>query len=489
MPDSLGEGDGKPDPARPSFTGFWKRSKDEQAAQNLTFVSSKLGQPSAQGEDDAQAEPLAAAKANARRQQVRNAQRQHRQRKANYTKQLELDITKLRDDISKVEQELESLRSQNGDIRSQLARGDQPAVAEPVESLPVNVADMAFSTSLAPNYIVSLDMFENLGTPAYQISRSSPSLPDTSSVKAASTHATETLSSATPASTVGTSLEDVALMEMTLSEEQIDQAINFILALEHCCWNHVEQSCFEHHNHHQQQQREQQQQQEQGPRPPCSNKNLNGHTLMATTLALQSAPPSVFTRMRDLQQQLDASITTTTTTTSSSPPPPPPPATTTAAGTQQVAWSSRALTLTNLRRLAGTLNAAGAAELAPVQAWFELASLYGVGVATDGVILGRLRSELAGDVHCVMFGAAVQRDVFEAALKRVVGFLPPTWSPPPVRVVDDEEEVEEGGGEGEGEGEGMMDMMDLMNMDDDEEEDMEEMMMMMDMGIPNTLES
>ena len=74
-------------------------------------------------------------------------------------------------------------------------------------------------------------MSEDLGTPAYQISRPSPSVPETSTGSIATySHATETLSSTTPASTVGTSLEDVAAIEMTLSEEQIDRVINFILA-------------------------------------------------------------------------------------------------------------------------------------------------------------------------------------------------------------------------------------------------------------------
>jgi hypothetical protein len=44
MPDSPSTGDPKPSSARPSFTGYWKRSKDQQATQSLTFVSSKLGQ-------------------------------------------------------------------------------------------------------------------------------------------------------------------------------------------------------------------------------------------------------------------------------------------------------------------------------------------------------------------------------------------------------------------------------------------------------------
>ncbi|KAI0457707.1 hypothetical protein F5B21DRAFT_462791 [Xylaria acuta] len=229
MPDSRGAGDPKAD--RPSFTGFWKRSKDKQAAQSLTFVSSKLGQPSAHGGDEGQAEPSAEAKAKERRQQVRKAQRQHRQRKANYTKQLEMDITKLRDDIVKVEREVERLKNQNGAIRSQVASGgDQVDVPPPAV---VDTMDAAFSTFLAPSYTVSLDMSEYLGTPAYQVRRASSSLSETASSKTAtSPRVTEALSGTTPASTVGTGLEDIAMMEATLSEEQIDRAINFILAYE-----------------------------------------------------------------------------------------------------------------------------------------------------------------------------------------------------------------------------------------------------------------
>ncbi|TGJ87805.1 hypothetical protein E0Z10_g969 [Xylaria hypoxylon] len=374
--------------------------------------------PDAASENEA--EPLTEAKAKARRQQVRNAQRQHRQRKANYTKQLEMDITNLRDDIARVEQEVETLRNQNGAIRSQLTLGDQAAPVA-VDVPLVDTVDMAFSTSLAPDYTVSIDMFEHLGTPAFHVSRASTSLPDTSS-KATSSYAAETLSSATPASTVGTSLEDVAMMEMTLSQDQTDQAINFILALEHCCWNHIQKSCFGHHGHPDQN--------SQPKRPDCNEsepENLNGHALMATTLALQSAPSAVFTGINDLQQQLASA-----------------PSAETAA---PLAWSSKALTLTNLRRLAGTLNSSDT-ELAPVQAWFELASRYGVAIATDSAVLEKLKRKLAGEVRCVVFGAAVQRDIFEAALENVIGFLPPNWSADEDAMMDlgedgEEEEEEE----------------------------------------------
>ncbi|KAI3329000.1 hypothetical protein HD806DRAFT_269239 [Xylariaceae sp. AK1471] len=429
---------------RPSFTGYWKRSKDQQAGKNLTFVTSKLSQSSAHGEHEAQAEPSAEAKARARRQQVRKAQLQHRQRKANYTKQLEMDVTKLRDDIAKVEQEITSLKKQNNGIRSRLACGDEAVLPVALNVSPADTMDMAFSTCLAPNYTVSLDMLDYLDTPAFQVRRASPSLLDTGA-RATSSHATETLRGATPISAVSTNLEDDTTTEMALSEEQTDQAINFILALEHCCWDHIDQSCFERHDHHSSKQQPQPQPQPR-PRPPhCPlvtamhattatdddeedaeeiNEHLeNGHTLTATALALQSAPYNIFTQISDMQQPLSSSSTPTPT---------------------PVTFPCQTLTLTNLRRLARTLNPSDT-ELAPVQVWFELASLYGVAVATDKDVLENLKRELAGEMRCVTFGAAVQRDVFEGVLDKVMGFLPRSWER--CEGMGDEEEEEEEGEE------------------------------------------
>lgn len=179
----------------------------------------------AHGGDEAQTGPSAEAKAKERRQQVRKAQRQHRQRKANYTKQLEMDVTKLRDDIAKVELEIENLKGQNDTIRCQLAAPTSVTVP------PVDMTDTAFSTLLAPNYTVSLDMSELLGAPVYQVRRVSPSAPDRSS-EATSSQAAETLGSTTPTSTAGTSVNDIMTMETVLSQEQTDRVINFILTYE-----------------------------------------------------------------------------------------------------------------------------------------------------------------------------------------------------------------------------------------------------------------
>jgi hypothetical protein len=186
----------------------------------------------APGEQAAEAEPSAETKARDRRQQVRKAQLQHRQRKANYIKQLEIDVTNLRDDIAKVEQEVANLKDQNDTIRSELARGDQVVLPMALDVPPSDAMDMAFSTWLAPSYTVSLDMSEYLVSPAFQVRRALPSLSDTVE-EGTSSHTTEMLGRVTSTSTVGATLEDGKTIEIALSEAQTDRAINFILAYEY----------------------------------------------------------------------------------------------------------------------------------------------------------------------------------------------------------------------------------------------------------------
>lgn len=71
------------------------------------------------GKDDAKD------RAQLRRAQVRKAQIQHRQRKANYVKQLELDVSQLRDLITQAQQETLQMRRENDGIRDLLRTSEQ----------------------------------------------------------------------------------------------------------------------------------------------------------------------------------------------------------------------------------------------------------------------------------------------------------------------------------------------------------------------------
>jgi len=81
--------------------------------------------PDAAGVQDASTPDKPLDKAQLRRAQVRKAQTQHRQRKANYVKQLETDIARIRDMIEDAERETQDLINENKAMRAQL----QQAVA------------------------------------------------------------------------------------------------------------------------------------------------------------------------------------------------------------------------------------------------------------------------------------------------------------------------------------------------------------------------
>jgi hypothetical protein len=129
-------------PERPSFLGYWKSSDSQDPSKQLTFVpyddprssASTLCKPlpaflvtiltdyaggkkgkkhKENRESDVPEEEFSHARTESRRAQVRKAQIQHRQRKANYIQQLESDITTLNKDIEDVESESQRLAQEN----------------------------------------------------------------------------------------------------------------------------------------------------------------------------------------------------------------------------------------------------------------------------------------------------------------------------------------------------------------------------------------
>ncbi|KAH9909029.1 hypothetical protein F4778DRAFT_714958 [Xylariomycetidae sp. FL2044] len=249
-----------------------------------------------------------------------------------------------------------------------------------------------------------------------------------------------------------------------MSEAQIDQAINFILALEHICWDHFSPTYYDFNKYD-----------EDG--------NENGHALMASSIALRRAPAEAFTQIKEVQTRIRAdpyhhhhhhhyhhhhaasqqqqhvsscysspcppscsssstttianSTTTTTIPTIPTTPinpalqhaphhhqqqsqPQPQPPIMPSSPSDLVSWPTTGLTLEALWGLAATLNPPDR-ELAPVQAWFEMVRLLGVDAALDAGLMARVRAELAGVVKCLHFGAVIERDAFDSVLARVVG--------------------------------------------------------------------
>jgi hypothetical protein len=101
-----------------SPTGEINTTEDDTSSAPATSVneSSTAPAPATDGRS------AAVTKAQARRAQVRRAQIQHRQRKANYTKELEMDIARLRDMIEQAETASRGLRAENAAMRRDLFR-------------------------------------------------------------------------------------------------------------------------------------------------------------------------------------------------------------------------------------------------------------------------------------------------------------------------------------------------------------------------------
>ncbi|KAI1394140.1 uncharacterized protein F4822DRAFT_38373 [Hypoxylon trugodes] len=425
--------------SRPSFTDYWRRTKE--AAKQITFVSSNLEQqagPSSkddtsphnkkQSQQDSSSSD-SQAKSQARRAQVRKAQIQHRQRKANYTKQLEMDVAELRDLIARAERDGMLLKGENEAIRRKLLRaGVNVGVGAPRLVMPTldygRLGMEAGGGGYSPQYTVNFlsEGGLDLGTPVYQVQRTSTP-------------------SGSSAGTVGGSTG--AAPGGSGGKADADYAINFILGLEHVCWDHFHPSYYDHDHY-----------------DPESSEN--GHALMATSLALRSAPAGVWEQIDAEKKRRNLPDDHTSIVASQppiipplsfgggdnssynntnnnidpnilaswqiSPPPPLPSQTTTQSNptpTTAAAASASGLTLEGLYGLASTLTPADGSELAPVQAWFEMLRLYSNSSAlTDISTMDRVKSELASVVECVFFGAVIQRGAFEDVLERVLGPIP-----------------------------------------------------------------
>jgi hypothetical protein len=165
-------------------------------------------------------------KAKARRAQVRKAQIEHRQRKANYVKQLEIDVARIRDMITAAQMETCRLQAENHAIRSRIAG----AAALPSQLLPPDqdmIAgalpaefDMSFLDDIQldsnESLTMSLGMDAVMNLPVYQISGETTSSNNTAPTYFPSDSALNPELSQCPFT--------------QLSSEQTQRVINFILA-------------------------------------------------------------------------------------------------------------------------------------------------------------------------------------------------------------------------------------------------------------------
>ncbi|CAK7237121.1 hypothetical protein SEUCBS140593_009851 [Sporothrix eucalyptigena] len=450
-------------------------------------------------------------KAQIRRAQVRRAQIQHRKRKADYMRQLELDIDMLRDLITNAEQDMRTIQKDNEAIRVQLGvvtmvRNDrgvnvgagvvavapgggmggmdammtdvpqlsitpappvQANVVPTVDTVAASFSPLSISTDATPfqstaatspggtvssfdglegldtninnntnppslfdgidldDISVSIVMDEAIGNPVYQISSltpnantlstSSPEFNDPTSPEGSSVFPTTPISpldpgfvpnfhtelaaapvtSSTVAGSGANQMSATAYILPNLTVAQTHQVVNFVLALEHVCWGHAG------HQFHE---------------PDAEICADSGHALMATNLFLREAPEDIFSSIETSAKDMTAFITNTE---------PENPESTAQhmqahQASQGLTWQAPDITLQTLYGLAVSLNPISEMELAPVQAWFELAARYPLSILLRLDVLNALKREFVGVVRCLYFGAVMERVAFESVVRRVV---------------------------------------------------------------------
>ncbi|KAI4122270.1 MAG: hypothetical protein LQ338_005917, partial [Usnochroma carphineum] len=104
---------------------LWKRAKKTLGTNSLTFLQPQ-NKPAAAKLDDPTGSSTSKTTPGKRREQVRNAQRTHRQRTQNYIKTLESEVIRLRDSEGDLTQANKKLQNQVDLLRTALIVGDVP---------------------------------------------------------------------------------------------------------------------------------------------------------------------------------------------------------------------------------------------------------------------------------------------------------------------------------------------------------------------------
>ncbi|KAK4168540.1 hypothetical protein QBC43DRAFT_309064 [Cladorrhinum sp. PSN259] len=316
-------------------------------------------------------------KSQQRRAQVRTAQLQHRQRKANYVKKLETDTERYREMIATAKRDALAIHAENEAMRAQLLEHSSKLTLDQSVRLLNQIPQPPDDITMTLGYD------DAMNAPCYYIS-SSPS-------RSQFGESTSTRGGGLAGSERCSAPPNPQLPDM--SPHQIQQAINFILALEHICRDHSHPSHFHSSPAF------------PSPGDDCIKGNKSGHTLMATSLALRTAPPTVFSAAKKTRLFPGSSI-------SLRPPAPDSP--------NEVSWKASGLTLQNLYGLACSLHGKYDGEVTPVQVWFELVGRYGVETVLRGI--DEMKREFMGVVKCPPhYGAVLERGAFESVVGRVLG--------------------------------------------------------------------
>ncbi|KAH8683326.1 hypothetical protein BGZ60DRAFT_399909 [Tricladium varicosporioides] len=405
-----------------AFKNFWHKSSgstEKSTSKKLKFMPN-VTKPGNGKENDDPAQAALDAKQH-RRAQVRKAQIEHRQRKANYVKQLEQDVIDLREMIAAAEAEALAAKQENEAIRQAMLNSNINPPPSNIEQLPIPQQDTFVfdiqsqsqdtpnfssnpspsqqwpSSDTSPNSHVSIGYDDFVDANCLQISPFDTYDPAPEIISSPDIFGSFPNSSvATPPQAFSASNMATANHASPPQESKHDQdpdletiAINFILALEHPCRTHFHHKPYDTFN----------------PSTPETN-----HELMASTLLYSSAPESTFS---DPNPHTGSWISP----------------------------SNSVQTLQKLKEMSRSLPKSDW-EITPVQAWFLLVERWGVErivgqLGKAGLISGvegaeekevkgfcvveKLKKGLARVVDCFAFGAVMDERRFWEVVRGVVG--------------------------------------------------------------------
>ncbi|KAK0508362.1 hypothetical protein JMJ35_009446 [Cladonia borealis] len=369
------EAAGSPPPGRLRREGndsLWKRARRTLGTNSLTFLQpqSRPSGPTASGSGSGPAAP------SKRREQVRHAQRTHRQRTQNYIKTLESEVVRLRESEMRLLEDKEKLQRQvdilkNNHIFSELPlppgfESDTTPLAQPPQlsdfEMPATVsyaADDLNHQRLHVNF-QRQDPSQGLGYPTqiypmaasyqgHQDPQATPDLPNDFSLQALN------VSSANEPRNVSSAYADPADVKSYQPVDTIEIAIDFVLALEHPCMPHIPY-----------------------PANPPTEDPAN-HLMMASTPLVARAPDA---------PQLNQT------------------------------WTASGAIIKELLNLSSSINLEG--EITPVEAWHRLHQHPDFWRLNHKQIEA-LKRELSRTVRCCGFGAVLDESTFEDAVARTLG--------------------------------------------------------------------
>ncbi|KAL2041610.1 hypothetical protein N7G274_005394 [Stereocaulon virgatum] len=358
------EAAGSPPPGRPRREGndsLWKRARRTLGTNSLTFLQPQ-SRPRGSTTSTSGSGPAAPSK---RREQVRHAQRTHRQRTQNYIKTLESEVIRLRESEVKLMQDKEKLERQVDILKTNHFLSEIPLPAGIEDELPsaqppqLSDFDMPATISYSndelnhqrlhvnfPRQDPSQGLGYPLEAPYHGHPQSAPDLPNDFSLQSMN------VSSAYEPQEISATHADLASIKASALVDTMEIAIDFVLALEHPCMTHLPY-----------------------PANPPTDDPAN-HLMMASTPLVARAPDA---------PQLNQT------------------------------WTASGAIIKELLNLSSSINLEG--EITPVEAWHRLHQ-HPDFWRMDRNQIEKIKRELSASVRCCGFGAVLDEAVFDDALAR-----------------------------------------------------------------------